>query len=64
LPVLEDKTITTPMLGAVGGRIVAEVFLGMMFGDNDSLLNLDPHWQPSLGAGYKLRDFVKYAIGS
>lgn len=52
------------MLGAVGGRIVAEVFLGMMFGDNDSLLNLDPHWQPSLGAGYKLRDFVKYAIGS
>jgi hypothetical protein len=65
IPVSEDnKTITTPMLGPVGGRIVAEVFLGMMFGDNDSLLNLDPRWQPSLGASYKLKDFVKYATGN
>jgi hypothetical protein len=64
IPVLEDKTITTPRLGPVGGRIVAEVFLGMMFGDNDSLLSLDPGWQPASGAGYKLKDFVKYALGS
>ncbi|MBZ5620893.1 MAG: heme peroxidase [Acidobacteriia bacterium] len=64
IPVQEDKTITTPRLGPVGGRIVAEVFLGMMFGDNDSLLNLDPHWQPSSGPDYKLKDFVKYALGS
>ena len=32
-PVTENVTITTPRLGPVGGRIVAEVFLGLMFGD-------------------------------
>ena len=64
IPVQEDKTITTPRLGPVGGRIVAEVFLGMMFGDSDSLLNLEPDWQPSLGPDYKLKDLVKYALGS
>jgi hypothetical protein len=64
IPVQENKTITTPRLGPVGGRIVAEVFLGMMFGDNDSLLNLDPSWQPSSGRGYQLKDLVKYALGS
>jgi hypothetical protein len=63
IPVLEKKKITTPRLGPVGGRIVAEVFLGMMFGDNDSLLNLHPAWQPSSGPDYKLKDFVKYALG-
>jgi hypothetical protein len=62
IPVQEDKTITTPRLGPVGGRIVAEVFLGMMFGDNDSMLNLEPNWQPTLGKDYKLRDLIKYAL--
>ena len=64
LPVIEKKQITTPRLGPVGGRIVAEVFLGMMFGDNNSLLNLDPNWQPASGPNYQLKDFVKYALGS
>jgi heme peroxidase len=64
IPVQEDKTIATPRLGPVGGRIVAEVFLGMMFGDTDSLLNLEPSWQPSSGPDFKLKDFVKYALGS
>src|SRR5436305_2070323 len=41
-----DVTINTPRLGPVGGRIVAEVFLGLMFGDAHSLLSLDPHWHP------------------
>ena len=63
IPVTEAKQITTPRLGPVGGRIVAEVFLGMLFGDNDSLFNLDPKWQPALGKDYKLKDFVKYALG-
>jgi hypothetical protein len=31
--VIGGKQITTPQLGPVGGRIVAEVFLGMLFGD-------------------------------
>jgi hypothetical protein len=63
IPVTEKKTITTPRLGPVGGRIVAEVFLGLMFGDNDSMLNLEPNWQPPAGAGFRLKDFVKYALG-
>ena len=63
IPVTEAKTITTPRLGPVGGRIVAEVFLGLMFGNNNSSLNLDPNWQPALGPGYALKDFIKYALG-
>jgi hypothetical protein len=63
VPVKENITINTPKLGPVGGRIVAEVFLGLMFGDNHSLLNLNPNWQPAAGTNYALRDFVKYALG-
>ncbi len=56
-------TIATPQLGPVGGRMVAEVFLGIMFGDSSSLLRSDPAWTPAIGAGYTLRDFVAYATG-
>ena len=63
IPVTEGKTITTPRLGPVGGHIVAEVFLGLMFGDNASFLNLEPNWQPPQGPGYVLKDFIKYALG-
>jgi len=63
LPVKENVSIATPRLGPVGGRIVAEVFLGLMFGDKNSLLSLDPHWRPPSGAGFALKDFVAYALG-
>ncbi|MFN7984114.1 MAG: heme peroxidase family protein [Vicinamibacterales bacterium] len=63
IPVLGNISVATPKLGPVGGRIVAEVFLGMMFGDSDSMLSLDPHWQPPAGPAYGLTDFVKYALG-
>ena len=33
-------------LGPVGGRIVAEVFIGLMLGDHHSYLHLDPAWRP------------------
>ena len=56
-------TINTPRLGPVGGRIVAEVLLGLMFGDRHSLLSLDPLWHPATGAGYALKDFVAFALG-
>lgn len=62
IPVQEKISITTPQLGPVGGRIVAEVFLGLMFGDNHSLLSSDPTWQPE-HTPYKLKDFVNYALG-
>jgi heme peroxidase len=71
IPVSEKKSITTPQLGRVGGRIVAEVFLGLLFGDNHSFLSLDPMWQPTKKVNgkltpipdYKLKDFVNYALG-
>jgi hypothetical protein len=55
--------INTPQLGPVGGRIVAEVFLGMMFGDNFSVLSLDPNWTPVTGPNFALKDLVAYALG-
>jgi hypothetical protein len=63
IPVVGDVPITTPRLGPVGGRIVAEVFLGLMFGDAHSLLRLDPQWHPEQGEDFALKDFVKYALG-
>jgi len=66
IPVTEkNKTITTPQLGPVGGRIVAEVFLGLMFGDNDSYLHQHAEWSPALGSGgeFRLKDLVNYALG-
>ncbi len=63
IPVQESVTIKTPRLGPVGGRIVAEVLLGLLFGDPNSLLSLDPHWHPAGGPDYALRDFVNFALG-
>jgi hypothetical protein len=48
-------------LGPVGGRIVAEVLIGLLAGDPHSFLNVDPRWQPtysSLGLNFELRDIV------
>ena len=64
IPVKEPGIkVTTPQLGPVGGRIVAEVLLGLMFGDPASLLSRDPLWVPKAGKDYALKDFVKYALG-
>jgi hypothetical protein len=63
LPVKEGIILKTPRLGPVGGRIVAEVFLGLLFGDSNSLLSLEPNWVPEAGAAYTLKDFIKYALG-
>jgi hypothetical protein len=62
IPVKEGISITTPQLGPVGGRIVAEVFLGLMFGDNHSQLVMDPTWKPEK-TPYALKDFVNFALG-
>jgi hypothetical protein len=64
IPVTEDRSVKTPMLGPVGGRIVAEVFLGLVFGDNNSLLNLDPEWTPTVAPNFQLRDLVNFALGA
>lgn len=63
IPANGAPQITTPQLGPVGGRIVSEVLLGLMAGDPSSMLSLDPMWAPVTGAGFKLKDFVAYALG-
>jgi len=63
IPVEGGTTNTTPQLGAVGGRIVVEVLLGLLFGDNHSLLNLDPRWTPP-DPGFRLKDLVEFALGA
>src|SRR5262245_50335152 len=37
-------------LGPVGGRIVAEVFIGLLLGDKLSYLNVAPRWETEAGA--------------
>ena len=62
IPVKEAKQITTPRLGPVGGRIVAEVFLGLMFADPGAYLSSHPGWVPPAGAGFALKDLVRIAL--
>ncbi len=51
-------------LGPVGGRIVAEVFLGLLRADPNCYLNARPGWHPRLGAtngDYQISDFLRFA---
>jgi hypothetical protein len=56
----------TPIhLGPVGGRIVAEVFAGLMLGDNHSFLAQNPDWKPFDafgGAKFRIIDLLKAAL--
>jgi hypothetical protein len=58
-------------LGAVGGRIVAEVLIGLLAGDPLSFLGVQPNWRPSAEASplparnegeFTLSDIVNFAI--
>ncbi len=51
-------------LGPVGGRIVAEVILGLLLADPTSYLRAALSWQPHLGgtgSGYQVADFLRFA---
>lgn len=59
-------------LGTVGGRIVAEVFIGLAKGDPNSFFNVDPMWGPETASGgqplieplgnrLELRDLLRFA---
>ncbi len=55
-------------LGPVGGRIVAEVFLGLLENDMSSYVNARPRWQPTLPTRYgvvsgefRMVDFLTFA---
>jgi len=53
-------------LGPVGGRIVAEVLIGLLAGDPLSYLSVFPSWQPTLSgriAGtYTLTDIINLGL--
>jgi len=51
-------------LGAVGARIVAEVFVGVLRGDRFSFLNANPNWKPELANSegkFLMADLLKFA---
>jgi hypothetical protein len=56
-------------LGPVGGRIVAEVILGLIEGDRSSYLSQEPEWQPFLptinpahtNEGFSMVDLLRFA---
>jgi heme peroxidase len=50
-------------LGPVGGRIVAEVLIGLIQSDPNSYVVAQPNWQPTLGSSgtFKMTDFLTYA---
>ena len=51
-------------LGPVGGRIVAEVLIGLLQSDPASYLAAQPGWQPTLqnpGSGFRMTDFLRFA---
>ncbi|HEY2092977.1 MAG TPA: heme peroxidase family protein [Thermoanaerobaculia bacterium] len=55
-------------LGTVGGRIVAEVIIGLIIGDNFSYISQDPTWRPATelcrdGKNFRIADLVAAAIG-
>ena len=51
-------------LGPVGGRIVAEVLLGLLEGDPHSWIQLDPLWKPPIplaGDNVRMGDILRFA---
>jgi hypothetical protein len=60
-----DKIADGRTLGPVGGRIVAEVFIGLLQGDRMSFLKQDPDWKPvfpsSTPGDFQMTDLLRFA---
>lgn len=59
-----DKRADGRSLGPMGGRLVAEVFLGLLDGDRLSYRRADPRWKPIFGSSpgeFKMADLLKFA---
>jgi hypothetical protein len=59
------------MLGPVGGRIVAEVFIGLLLNDPQSYLVAQPNFQPKAGhfgavqdGQFGIADLIEHAVGA
>ncbi len=53
-------------MGPVGGRIIAETFIGMILGDTHSYLKLNPLWVPNVemgGEDFNFARFIQFAMG-
>jgi hypothetical protein len=48
-------------LGTVGGRIVAETIIGMLWGDGHSYLSQSPNWHPKTIRS--MGDLIEFALG-
>jgi hypothetical protein len=67
--ILKEAEILTDgvQLGPVGGRIIGEVFIGILQTDPDSYLNVQPDWVPTLPTGtghpfdFKMVDLLSFA---
>ena len=60
-----DKPIKTRKLGPVGGRIVAETFVGLLLRDSRSVLSLNPLWEPTtlkVNGVFGLRELIQRAL--
>jgi Animal haem peroxidase len=57
----KGKDTDTIILGPVGKRIVAEVFIGLLLGDSQSFISLNPTWKPFDGT-FTIRDLVDKAL--
>ena len=61
-----NKPIKTRKLGPVGGRIVAETFVGLLLADSSSYVSLNPLWEPDkalkVNDVFGLRELIKYAL--
>ena len=50
-------------LGPLGGRIVAETLIGMVYGDGHSYLQQDPNWEPTIGGrNVTMGKLITYAL--
>jgi hypothetical protein len=63
--ILREAAVTAngEHLGPVGGRIVAEVLVGLIKGDSQSYLRQEPDWTPTYGLGgaFTVVDLLKTA---
>ncbi|HEX5544092.1 MAG TPA: hypothetical protein VFX10_01280, partial [Nitrospira sp.] len=52
-------------LGPVGGRIVGEVFIGLLQADKDSYLSVNRNWKPTLPSAkrgdFEITDLLRFA---
>ena len=59
------KKDDTPIrLGPVGGRIVAETFIGLLLGDPHSFLSQSPQWTPNERRAFTMADLIRKATSS